>query len=57
VALIDGTGSLAAAARVTRAIEGLDPTVGVVVVAERNGVEPPANLPVIEKWSSFDAII
>jgi uncharacterized membrane protein (UPF0127 family) len=57
VALIDGTGSLQAAARVSRAIEGIDPTVGVVVVAERNGVEPPANLPVIEKWSSFDAII
>jgi hypothetical protein len=57
VALIDGTGSLAAAARVTRAIEGIDPTVGVVVVAERNGGEPPTNLPVIEKWSSFDAII
>lgn len=57
VALIDGTASLAAAARVTRAIEGIDPTVGVVVVAERNGDEPPTNLPVIEKWSSFDVII
>ena len=57
VALIDATGSLTSAARVTRAIEGLDPTVGVVVVAERNGAEAPRHLPVIDKWASFDSII
>lgn len=57
VAVIDATESLTSAARVTRAIEGLDPTVGVVVVAERNGADAPENLRVMEKWASFDSII
>jgi len=57
VALIDGTGSLAAAARMARAIEGLDPGVGVIVLSERDGSDAPRHLPVVEKWSSFDSII
>lgn len=57
VALIDATDSLSAAARVARAIEGLDPGVRVIVLSERNGADAPQNLAVMEKWSSFDTII
>lgn len=57
VALIDGTDSLSAAARIARAIEGLDPGVRVIVLSERNGAEAPHNLAVVEKWASFDTII
>lgn len=55
VVVLDGSESLAAAARASRTIEALDPTIGVVMVAD--GEEASRALGGVSKWDSFDAVI
>jgi DNA-binding NtrC family response regulator len=56
VVILDGTQSLAEAARLAGAIEALHPHVAVIVVAEEAGASPAANLHVFPKWTSFDQL-
>ena len=58
--IVDGSGSLAAAARVIRSLNAESPITGVVVVGD--GGEPgnslqPQSLRVVPKWDSFDQLV
>jgi DNA-binding NtrC family response regulator len=54
VVVLDAGRSLTAAARSVAAIETLTPPVGVVIVAnEARGI---VNLPVLDRWGSFDEL-
>lgn len=60
--IVDGSGSLAAAARVIRNLTAESPTTGVVVVGDggdRNGSElsQPYSLRVVPKWDSFEQLV
>jgi DNA-binding NtrC family response regulator len=57
IVVLDGTGSLAEAARSAGVLEGLHPHVTVVVVSDDNGSARPANLAVFPKWKSFDQLV
>jgi hypothetical protein len=59
---VDGSGSLAAAARVIRGLSVESPGTGVVVVGdagEQNGSQTPQQhvLRVVPKWESFDQLV
>jgi DNA-binding NtrC family response regulator len=54
VAVVDGSGSLARAARAVAAVEALYPATSVIVVAD-GAATPPGVFPVLEKWS-FDRL-
>jgi uncharacterized membrane protein (UPF0127 family) len=60
--IVDGSGSLAAAARVIRGLSVESPSTGVVVVGdatEQNGSQtsPQNGLRVVPKWESFDQLV
>jgi uncharacterized membrane protein (UPF0127 family) len=60
--IVDGSGSLAAAARVIRTLSAESPTTGVVVVGDggdRNGSDhtQPYSLRVVPKWDSFEQLV
>jgi len=55
VVVLDAGRSLTAAARSVAALEALRPPVGVVVVAD-DGESGLAQLPVLDRWGSFDAL-
>jgi uncharacterized protein len=59
--VVDGSGSLAAAARVIRGLSVESPGTGVVVVGDagsQNGSQPPQHsLRVVPKWESFDQLV
>jgi uncharacterized membrane protein (UPF0127 family) len=57
VVVVDAGDSLVAAALTAAAIERVDPTIGIVVVGDRNGAARrlPAN-PVLTKWGSFNGL-
>lgn len=57
VAIVDGSESLAEAARARRVLEALRPGVGVVIVADGNDVEAPQTLDVVAKWGPFGAVV
>jgi uncharacterized protein len=60
--IVDGSGSLLAAARVIRGLSAESPSTGVVVVGdagEQNGSQAPQQhgLRVVPKWESFDQLV
>jgi uncharacterized membrane protein (UPF0127 family) len=62
VVIVDGSDSLASAARAKRAIAAVAPAVAVILVAEPNGREDdgrdgPQTLDVHAKWGAFPALI
>jgi DNA-binding NtrC family response regulator len=57
IVVLDGTDSLADAARSVAVLEGLHPHITVVVVSDDDGSVRPANLAVFPKWKSFDQLV
>jgi DNA-binding NtrC family response regulator len=57
IVVLDGTDSLAEAARSVAVLEGIHPHVTVVVVSDDDGSARPANLEVFPKWKSFDQLV
>jgi DNA-binding NtrC family response regulator len=56
IVILDGSGSLAEAARSVAVLEALCPHVTVVVVSEETPPPPTANLRVFPKWTSFEQL-
>jgi DNA-binding NtrC family response regulator len=57
VVILDGSESLAEAARIAGAVEALHPHVTVIVVAEEAARARAGNLRIFPKWTSFDQLV
>jgi DNA-binding NtrC family response regulator len=56
IVILDGSESLAEAARSVAAVEALHPHVTVLVVSD-DGAAPTVNLRVFDKWKSFERLV
>ena len=57
IVILDGSESLAEAARCVAAVEALHPHVTVIVVSDDGAAESTVNLRVFDKWKSFEQLV